>query len=80
MSGSGILIDATVNSILVVLLDAKIAFGDGEGRVVKDNHDHDRIAALFPRMVAKGFAQGVADDLPLDAGSLRRGDDHAVGL
>ena len=48
--------------------------------MVKDHHDHDRIAALFPRMVTECLAQGMAADVSLDADRVRGGSDHAVRL
>lgn len=51
------------DKVSLVLLDAKVAFRDFKGRVVKDVHQHDRRGSLFPCMVAKCFPQGVAADV-----------------
>lgn len=80
MSGSSFLIDAAVYIILVILLDAQIALSDGERGVIENNHDHNRITALFPRMIAKSLAQGMTADMLLDTDSLGCGNDHAVCL
>ena len=75
-----VLIYAAIYVIFVVLLDAQVTLCDGERGMVKDDHDHDRIAALFPRVVAEGLAQGMAADVSLDADRVRGGSDHAVRL
>lgn len=48
--------------------------------MVENDHDHNWIAALFPRMITKSLAQGVAADVSLDADCFRSGSDHAVRL
>ncbi len=73
-------VNAAIYVIFVVLLDAQVTLGDGERGMVKDHHDHDRIAALFPRMVTECLAQGMAADVSLDADCARGGSDHAVRL
>lgn len=49
--------------VFFFLYDSEIAFRDLIGRMVVDHHEHDRGYALFPCVIAKCFAQGVAADV-----------------
>ena len=44
----------------IILLNTKLAPGNLVGGMVKDLHQHGRLHALLPCMVAKGLAQAVA--------------------
>ncbi len=48
--------------------------------MVENDHDHDRIAALFPCVVSKCLAQGMAADVSVNSDRFRGGSDHAVRL
>lgn len=45
------------NSIPLVLRDSQISFRDIIGRVIENIHKQCRLHALFPGVIAEGFAQ-----------------------
>ena len=51
------ILDVDKNLILLVLIDPQIFFGDLEGRVIIDLHDHNEWNTLLPCVVAEGLAQ-----------------------
>lgn len=73
-------VSVAVYFVLVVLLDAQVTFCDGERGMIENDHDHNRITALLPCVVAKGLAQRMAADVSLDANRSRGCGDHAVRL
>ena len=69
-----------IYKISLILFDTEISLCDLIGRMVVEFHQHGRLRALLPRMVAECFSERVAADMLFETGVAGSFFDDAIGL